>query len=106
MQREEKLGLRDEFALPFGAVDFHALLELFAREIHPRPVELLVARHPADLCFARAGPAVRAVDDPFEHPEKRFSRHMPGNFNCLKPEKYFMLMDVASKNLLAPTVII
>src|SRR5258708_19765083 len=59
--------MREQFLLPEVAVHRHQLVEVLAREVlHPAPVQVLVARHPADWALDADRTTARALDDPLE----------------------------------------
>ena len=67
VQLHKQLLVREQFLLPGAAVNRHQLVELLTREVlHPAPVQMLVARHPADRALDAERAAVRALDDPLQ----------------------------------------
>src|SRR4030095_12379878 len=69
VEAEEKFGLADQFAPPFRAIDAHAFDEFLARVVDAGPVELEIARHPANLRLASGSATAAAIDDPAQDTE-------------------------------------
>src|SRR5579883_1664327 len=60
--------MREEFALPDGAINRHERAELLAGEVlQAAPVQVLVARHPANGTLDADRAPVRPLDDPLEN---------------------------------------
>jgi hypothetical protein len=53
--------------LPASRLDRHQLVEGVGGVVQPVPVEVVVARHPADGALDRVAAAAHALDDPLEH---------------------------------------
>ncbi len=67
VELDEQLFVPDHFLLPGGFVEMLQLVELLLREVEAVPMDVLVARHPADGRFAAQRAAVGAIDDPLQH---------------------------------------
>src|SRR5262249_16251201 len=68
VQLQEQLLMQQQLPHPCVAVDRHQFLESRRTEVlHPTPVEVLIARHPADWAFDTDGATAGPLDDPFQH---------------------------------------
>jgi len=57
-----------DLSAPGAVVEGLQLVELLLREVHARPLDVVVARHPADGRFAAHGAAAGSVHDPLQNP--------------------------------------
>src|SRR5258706_13749948 len=87
VQLHKQLLVREQFLLPEVAVHRHQLVELLAREVlHPAPVQVLVARHPADWALDADRTAARALDDPLHDAHLLPEAWPQGMTLCVAPE--------------------
>src|SRR5580658_802808 len=64
MQVEEEFLVADHLSPPCGAIHGLELFKLLARKLEPRPLDILVARHPANGRFAPLCAPVHAIHNP------------------------------------------
>src|SRR5580698_3973106 len=67
VQIEKKFFVADDLGAPRGAVNGLQLLKLLPRKLQPAPLDILVARYPADGRLASLGAALHAIDDPAQN---------------------------------------
>ena len=73
MQIDEELFVPDDFVAPPVAVDGFKCGEIVMGEVEAGPLDVFIARDPADGGFLAEGAAMHTFDDPFKD-ARMFSR--------------------------------
>ncbi len=68
MQLDEELLVAQQLITPGVTIESLQLLEALAREIEAVPLDVFVARHPADRRLAPHRPSIGPIDNPLQHP--------------------------------------